>query len=269
MNAIEPSRRPQLAHELRAEADRLIRGPVRLPGATAEAPGMIVEPDPAWHPGAAEAAARLRAAYDQPADRDTVQQWLELLAASVASPPTSAKEFDKRLSAIMFLCGDLPAECWGPETLRKAQATFKFWPSVAEIWELLKPHADRLAAEIDAFDRMANADPRGVRGAREAAIPYKLPPPPPERSALPSKQDIGDPDYDPAADLVRIDPLRVKAQLAVLGFEATDGGALQPIEPIQTPAVQSYLAKGQPNARTKSVGAAVRRAVDDLQPVGD
>ena len=42
-----------------------------------------------------------------------------------------------RIRFILIGCGDLPPARWTDETLRLAMRTFKFWPAVADVDELL------------------------------------------------------------------------------------------------------------------------------------
>jgi hypothetical protein len=199
----------ELAPELRREVDHLIAGPVRLPGIEADDPGMLLTPEPAYHPGAeaeAEADAR-RAALAQPATPEMIRDWLELIAASVANTPDD-KAISLRLS-VLALYDDLPAPVWtSRRALREAIAAFKFWPSGAEMVEL-----QRRQREIFELERIAKGDHVRRGPARESTVPYVLPMPPPEKPAHPSM-----PKREPSVgDLVRIDPAEVARQIAPLG----------------------------------------------------
>jgi hypothetical protein len=133
---------------------------------------------------------------ERPTERAMIEDWLELLRASVANPPDD-DGFARRLNAVAMVCGELPAPVWGKETIRAAVKAFKFWPSVAEVFELLDAHRKRLLAELRALDRIANAV-HGPVGARESTVPYPLPPPPQPRKAGP-REPCDD-------DLITIEP---------------------------------------------------------------
>ena len=66
MSALALYSPPAMAPELRAQVERLIAGPVRLPGIEADDPGLVLTPEPEFHPGAQAEADAKRAALAQP-----------------------------------------------------------------------------------------------------------------------------------------------------------------------------------------------------------
>jgi hypothetical protein len=72
----------------------------------------------------------------QPPAADLIRGWLRPLAAAVRNPPSKV-DFDARIAALVMVSQDLPTAAFNTETQRTAICEFTFWPSVAEIRELL------------------------------------------------------------------------------------------------------------------------------------
>ena len=205
---------PAMAPELRAQVERLIAGPVRLPGVDAEDPGMVLTPEPEYHPGAQAEADAKRAALVRPMEPQAIRLWAQTFAAGHSNAPRDETDFAMWLSALIFTCGDdVPGGAWDVVALREASREFsEFWPSAGKVFKLLEARALRLQREIAALERIAKGE-RVRRGpVRESSVPYVLPMPPPERPAHPSM-----PKGEPGSDLVRIDPVAKAQTLADFG----------------------------------------------------
>jgi hypothetical protein len=123
---------------------------------------------------------------------------------------------------------DLPAQVWQSEAaLREAIDKFKFWPSAAEIRELLLRHAARLQREVETLDAIAKGT-RGPRGMAREAFGYldeviaAGAGVPPERRTHPSSPRLGmGHDFDEMmgrSTIPYVAPMRsVAEQLAALG----------------------------------------------------
>jgi hypothetical protein len=72
----------------------------------------------------------------QPPTATLVRNWLRPLAAAVRNPPSKV-DFEARVAALIMVSQDLPIAAFNIETQRTAICQFTFWPSVAEIRELL------------------------------------------------------------------------------------------------------------------------------------
>lgn len=95
--------------------------------------------------------------------RPTLEAWLEPLVTAVKNPPPE-DQYDGRIEAIMRAAGALPLAVLGPVTQAEALKTFKFWPSAAELLELLEKEARRLQVRRDALHALAKPPaPRGDR----------------------------------------------------------------------------------------------------------
>jgi hypothetical protein len=105
------------------------------------------------------------------ADRAPMRQWLTTLNAAVRNPQSEADLLRLRLPAIAHTTSDLPPEAWNPSTLRTAMERFQFWPSAAEIREVLadwtreqRPATVRMGAETGighAIERIAGPEQCG------------------------------------------------------------------------------------------------------------
>lgn len=80
-------------------------------------------------------------AQNKPASMTRVEFWARKLMAG--TPPLGKAEFQGRLEAIFDACRELPAWAWNEETLRSARRRFKFFPSSAEVFELLNDVVQR------------------------------------------------------------------------------------------------------------------------------
>lgn len=137
------------------------------------APGMVIAAGPRVPPsGAVIAEARrilpdLERALDPlPADRlrAEIDRFLDILNASVAKPQ-EMDALDMRKAALEVALEGTPAIVWTPATLRMAQRRFKFFPSVAELAELL----DEVAAPLR--DKVAHVRIVSRQEAREPERP--------------------------------------------------------------------------------------------------
>lgn len=80
-------------------------------------------------------------AFHRPAAEGQIEAWCRMLRGGTA--PIEEREFSARLFAIRATCDDLPAWVWSRETLKIAWKICKFFPTAAEVFELLEPVAER------------------------------------------------------------------------------------------------------------------------------
>lgn len=108
----------------------------------------------------AEAAQYLAAldARNKPAPMARVEFWARKLMAG--TPPLGKSEFQGRLEAIFDACRDLPAWVWNEETLRRARRSFRFFPSAAEVFELLNDVTQRELLGTSIIRQLAGAQIR-------------------------------------------------------------------------------------------------------------
>jgi hypothetical protein len=100
-----------------------------------------------------------------PTDAGTIARWIAPLASMVSRAP-EGDALRVRVMAMAQALTDLPACCWTPDTQRQAARAFKFWPSVAEIAELVTPAAQPLRQQRAALQRMMFTKPK-PRGTPE------------------------------------------------------------------------------------------------------
>ena len=109
----------------------------------------------------AKSAADAMRAQCEPATFATVKDWLAMLNNAVKNP-MEREEFLDRCEAITIACGDLPHVVFTPATQREALRTFEFFPSVAQVHALLRPHGAPLTARraaLKAIGKMAAPEP--------------------------------------------------------------------------------------------------------------
>jgi len=99
-----------------------------------------------------------------------VREWLAPVASAVRNPP-AADDFEKRAAVIAAVCQDLPAAVFTPQTQREACSKFQFWPSAADVFELLESHAKPMRDTLSALEALANAPVQ----APEPAEPWHPP----------------------------------------------------------------------------------------------
>jgi hypothetical protein len=120
----------------------------RMPAATHAGMQALCE---AWDP-----------AFD-PAPITLVTRWLrELAAAGLANGPTSREDLTARAGAVAFVCNTLPAWAFNANTLRQALATLKFFPTPANVLELLTAHCRPTVSRLKALRAIVKAGPRVV-----------------------------------------------------------------------------------------------------------
>lgn len=102
-----------------------------------------------------------------PSDAATIARWIAPLATLVSRAP-EGDALRTRVMAMAHALTDLPTCCWTPETQRQAARSFKFWPSVAEISDLVSPASQPLRMQRAALQRMMFTKPtRGTPEARQ------------------------------------------------------------------------------------------------------
>ena len=121
--------------------------------------GMVMRP-PTWtDEERTEAAAVLpvfEARYGGATERAHVDTWIsELLGARLGRPPQDDAALDAFIDLVALTYEDLPAGAWGAEALRAGLRAWKWWPTVAEVGEVLTPIATRLRNELAALRQIA------------------------------------------------------------------------------------------------------------------
>lgn len=162
-----------LVANFRREYHRVASLPADLRG------GVAVRYDPN-----AERVAEAMLAERQPAKHSEIIEWLGMLHSGGAQNLTG-EQLTGRNSAILFALEDLPRICWTRATCKLAMTKLRFYPSVAELVDILTPIADEHEAVMRFAGQYASAPPATAFGipARESRTPYELPPPPPEQPA--------------------------------------------------------------------------------------
>lgn len=110
-------------------------------------PTMIAE--------ASIAALATRAALEDIAPKSLAGKWLLELGNLCASVSRSDAEVATKVQMILKVC-DLPRFCFTPATLVEAAQTFKFFPSYAELYELLNAHVNRERARYRKLRALAS-----------------------------------------------------------------------------------------------------------------
>lgn len=175
---------------------------------------------PIYFPEASAVARELIAEQQTMANDATIAAWLMRLNDGVAAN-LEPEQLARRISFIItVLGGDLPAYCWTDETLRVVAKVSRWFPTAADLNELLEPIKIRRQQTIDLLLLMSQR--RAPEGGWKSEIPYPVIPAPPETPA---------PHFDPRTvwrteagvpSLIQKPERSVEAQLAALGF-APDG----------------------------------------------
>lgn len=118
--------------------------------------------EPAWngeyqrlplHPQSRHEAERGRdilASMCQPIDRQQLVAWLYPLVAASRIVP-SDEDFMAKASVIATAVSDFPRACFTTETQREALRVFKYFPSAADVCDLLEPTRKRLVDRYHAL----------------------------------------------------------------------------------------------------------------------
>jgi hypothetical protein len=178
---------------------------------------------PVYDPEAAAVAAALIAEQKKMAPDGAIAEWLMRLNDAVAAN-LEPEQLARRVSVTVNVLGeDLPAYCWTNETFKLASRRFKWFPTVAELSDLLEPIKVERQQTIDLILRMSQrAISDRIEGGVESKTPYPVIPAPPGTPA---------PHFDPkttfrtepGVESIIQKPIRtVEEQLASLGF-ASDG----------------------------------------------
>ena len=144
------------------------------------------------------------------ADPNIVRDWLTLLAG-INGYGIGKEEVELRLSLLTpNLAEEFPVEAFTTETVRVvAKKHLRYFPGFGEICEVLGPFAQAAREE-----RRLRIEYSGRPQAIESREPYKLPPPPPERTP----RLMGRPDREEIRELIQKPVRSVAQQLAELGF---------------------------------------------------
>ena len=126
------------------------------------APPAELSPD-----AAEQRAAVIQAELNLRPDDAVVRAWLEYVAVAIARPRPTDDEI-VTLTGVL-LDGEYSAAVFTPTTRREAERRFKYWPSAAEVWELLAPRIEEMGIELPGLDRIVrNAKLAPIVPAREA-----------------------------------------------------------------------------------------------------
>lgn len=171
MNAIAPSpsgRRTEqsqaLAQAIAAEMSR----PPAHPEAGSE-PRKPVAPHVAAEAAQAVIAAQASMAGPSP---DQIEAWVEPMVFVCRNPPTT-QALQLWCGAVAFAAERIPARAFTREALQELIGKSQFFPSAADVLEVVRPAANRMASELRALRSIA-ASP---------APPPKAPPVSPEQRA--------------------------------------------------------------------------------------
>src|SRR5262245_19696258 len=128
-----------------------------------------------YHAPDAAGAAEAMLADRQPATDEVILKWLRMLSSAVTTGNLGEDGLDKRIWALSFALGKLPRVCWTEDTLRLAMTkpSMKFFPSVAELSEILQPIADEHEAAMHFAERHVNAPVACDDYPRESTVPYR------------------------------------------------------------------------------------------------
>ncbi len=145
--AIEPVLTGPLEHAIRTHTE---------PGWNGEYQRLGVHPQFRHE---AERARNLYASMCQPFDRQQLITWLYPLVAASRIVP-SDEDFMAKASVIAIAVSDFPRACFTAETQREALRMFKYFPSAADVCDLLEPTRKRLVGRYQAL--MAMLAPRST-----------------------------------------------------------------------------------------------------------
>ncbi len=146
-------------------AAALPAGPRRLPAFAAglERPQSYdmalrrPDPEPAYTEQAHDA---LREYGDEhpAAPADTVRRWCVPVANAVRNPP-APEDFGPRVHVIAVACAELPGWVFNAQSQAEAVRKFQFWPSAADVVELLTDHARPHFEKLGELRRLAKLWP--------------------------------------------------------------------------------------------------------------
>lgn len=116
----------------------------------------------------AEAVRKLPAAKRvcQPATTVAIASWVRRFSILPRAPSTP-EGVNAAITAICAACGQLPAFVWCDATFAEGARTWKWWPSPAEVFALLEPHARAAMRLRDGLRRIAAMTPALVLVAPE------------------------------------------------------------------------------------------------------
>lgn len=105
----------------------------------------------------AAAAAAKYADLCSPPTLERVMWWLRAINAAVRNPQPEEAFMAWAVTVAGVVCHDIPQATLIPATQREAVQSFAFFPSAADVYKLLRPHAAPLLAAKAALDRLAAA----------------------------------------------------------------------------------------------------------------
>jgi hypothetical protein len=93
----------------------------------------------------------------QPADAKFLHGWLQPLAAVVRNP-VSVDELDTLSRIFAHALADVPRASFTDTAWRRAMQTFKFWPSVADVAELVADDAQEIRRAVEVLTFITEGD---------------------------------------------------------------------------------------------------------------
>lgn len=108
---------------------------------------------------AKEHLARLQV-YHAPPPPERMELWARKLRDGVA--PISEQDLVLRIRAIEMACGHFPGWAWNSDTLKAALQVYKFFPSAAEVFEILSPVVNKGTLGLAQIRMLAQAMPAAV-----------------------------------------------------------------------------------------------------------
>lgn len=153
---------PRMSAALKLQVDTLRDGGSYIPPSYSGDTGLVLASErPVFDPDAAVALRSMEQLCGPP-DRWLIEAWLNRLSAGMKRPVSGA-EIQLRTAAVCVACSGVPLGAWSHETVVEALRKFDWFPSAAEVFRLLEPHAKRILGERDALARIVEADPERPR----------------------------------------------------------------------------------------------------------
>ena len=107
-------------------------------------------------------------AFHKPAGEQQIEAWCRMLRGGTA--PIDEREFSSRLFAIRATCEDLPGWVWSRETLKLAWRECKFFPSAAEVFDILDAVAQKGLRGTSHVRMLAAATPAAALSAPDPTV---------------------------------------------------------------------------------------------------
>ena len=144
-----------------------------------------------------------------------LREWANPIGPAVRNPPTQ-DDFRVWLAALYAGCKDMASGAFAADSQQACLLTFKFFPAVADVAEVVKPRSMALRAKLRALQIIAAGRTAAIPSVTNPSTPYTSPDWVGERKA---KWDA----TDGARPGLAIQPpvLTIEDQLRALGFDPT------------------------------------------------